>query len=542
MRNNQPLFFLILFSLASLMASAQVPVYSSYPPTEASPIRPTIFLDFDGQTVSGTQWNNTVGTIYAAPAILPADSITEIFNRIAEDYRPFNINVTTDSTKYWAAPSKQRIRVIFTDSHSWYYQAVGGVALTGSFTRGDNTPCWVFTTALKNNVKNIAEAGAHEAGHTLGLRHQAKYDAACGKISDYHSGNGSGEIGWAPIMGVGYSKNFTTWHVGPTSLGCTTSQSDLSVIVRPNGNGVTYRTDDYSETFAGAQATPTSNNRFELSGVIAQTEDKDMFKFVVTNPSRLQLTAIPYSVGANNTGSDLDLQVQLFNESQMQVGSYNPEPLLSSVVDTTLMPGTYYLLVDGKGNQFASEYGSLGSYALEGDIEEHIVLPLHKLELKGVNVAGLHQLSWEIIADEAIMKQVLEVSVNGNGFQPLSEIAASGRSHQYYPNATGSIQYRVNVLFDNGRQYYSNTVVLRPAGSTAPKPQLVSNLIRTHVLQVNSPATYQYTVADFSGRVVSAGTITQGTPNVSLSGLANGAYTIRFSSGSEHVVEKFIKQ
>ena len=40
-------------------------------------------------------------------------------------------------------------------------------------------------------------------------------------------GLGSGEIGWAPIMGVGYYKNFTLWNNGPNSFGCTNYQSDL---------------------------------------------------------------------------------------------------------------------------------------------------------------------------------------------------------------------------------------------------------------------------------------------------------------------------
>ncbi|MCW3073254.1 MAG: hypothetical protein JWP69_323 [Flaviaesturariibacter sp.] len=541
MRNIKSLLFLALLFLVSFAATAQVPVFDSYPPTAASPVRPTIFLDFDGQTVSGTQWNNTAGTINAGPANLSTEKITEIFNRIAEDYRPFNINVTTDSTKYFGAPAKKRIRVILTSSHTWYSQPVGGVAYTGSFTWGDNTPCWVFTTALGDNVKKISEAGAHEAGHTLGLRHQASYDASCVKISDYNAGTGTGEIGWAPIMGVGYSKNFTTWHLGPTSVGCTTSQSDLGMITRPNANGVTYRTDDYTDGFLGATTAAVTNNEFEVSGVIAQSEDKDMFQFQVTNPGRFRLTAVPYSVGTNNSGSDLDLQVQLFDANKVQVGSYNPEPLLSSVIDTALAAGTYYLLVDGKGNQFATEYGSLGSYALEGTIEDFRVLPLHKLELKGVNQAGLHQFNWEIVADEAITKQVLEASSNGRNFSPVTEMSISGRAHSYYPNASGTLQYRLNVTFDNGRQYYSNIIVLRPAASAAQKPQLVTNIIRANTLLVMSQGSFRYSVADFSGRVIEEGNITEGTNTLPLFMLSGGAYTIRFSNGSEQFVEKFIK-
>lgn len=534
MKNIYSSLLLLLLSVFSLSSFAQVPLYSSY--TTGSP---TIFLDFDGQTVSGTQWNS-VGTIVAGPSNLTSAQITQIYDRIAEDYRPFNINVTTDSTQYFAAPAKQRMRVIFTISHQWYYQAVGGISYINSFSWGDNTPCWVFTAALQYNTKNISEAGAHEAGHTLGLRHQASYSTTCAKLTDYNSGTGSGEIGWAPIMGVGYSKNFTTWTLGPNSLGCSTMQSDLSVITKA-ANGVTYRTDDYAETFAEAAAAPLAGDSFNVSGVITTSDDKDMFKFVVTEPSRFQLTAVPYNVGANNNGSDLDMQVQLFDATQTVAGSYNPAPLLNSVVDTTLTPGTYYLLVDGKGNQFASEYGSLGSYSMKGDLSPFRVLPLHKLELKGTNNNGLHQLNWEAVADETITKQVIEVSSGGSSFHQLTEVGMGARSYSYYPNASNALQYRISVTFDNGRQYYSNVINLR-SNQTSQKPVLVSNLIKTSVLQVNSPASYNYTITDLNSRVLAQGKLAEGYSDISLGSVANGAYLIRFVNNGEQFVEKFVKQ
>jgi hypothetical protein len=535
MKNIFPKLLPLLLLCVSVAATAQVPVYNSYP----VPGAPTIFLDFDGQTVSGTQWNSGVGTIAAGPSNLDSSKITEVYNRIAEDYRPFNINVTTDSAKYFAAPVKQRMRVIFTISHSWYYQAVGGISYIGSFTWGDNTPCWVFTAALNYNVKNISEAGAHEAGHTLGLRHQARYDANCVKLSDYSTGTGTGEIGWAPIMGVGYSKNFTTWTEGQSSVGCTTIQSDISVITKA-ANGVTYRPDDYAETFSGAAAAPLVDNEFDVSGVIIKSDDKDMFKFTVATAGRFQLTAIPYSVGANNTGSDLDMQVQLYDAAQAQMGSYNPEPLLNSVIDTVLDPGTYYLLVDGKGNQFASEYGSLGSYELQGAFSAFAVLPVHKMELKGVNDNGMHKLSWEIVADERITRQVLETSVNGQDYYAVTELSTAARAYSYFPNAGKTVQYRVSVDFDNGRHYYSNLVALR--NKTAQKPELQANIVSSGTLVVTSPSNYSYVITDYSGRELSRGTIAQGSSTIRLTGMASGAYLVRFSNESEQHVEKFIRQ
>jgi hypothetical protein len=211
----------ILLSVIGLFFSiaiySQVPIYNSYPSAT-----PTIYLDFDGEYLDGTSWNYN-GPLNLGPSNLTNSQITEIFNRISEDYRPFTINVTTDSTKYWSAPTNKRMRVIFTISSSWYGSA-GGVSYVGSFTWGDNTPCFVFTALLNYKTKYIAEAGSHEAGHTLGMNHQSSWDANCVKLNEYNYGTGSGEIGWAPIMGSGYYQNFTLWHNGSNPWGCTAQQ------------------------------------------------------------------------------------------------------------------------------------------------------------------------------------------------------------------------------------------------------------------------------------------------------------------------------
>src|SRR5689334_1917754 len=102
------LTILLIGLLFSVCSYSQIPIYNSYPSAAA-----TVFLDFDGQYVDGTSWNWS-GPLTLGPANVSTDQITEIFNRVSEDYRPFNVNITTDSTKYWAAPPTQRTRVILT--------------------------------------------------------------------------------------------------------------------------------------------------------------------------------------------------------------------------------------------------------------------------------------------------------------------------------------------------------------------------------------------------------------------------------------------
>src|SRR4051812_28432031 len=174
---------LALLACITINASAQVPTLSSNPGASAA-----IFLDFDGQMITGTPWNG-VDALTCAGSGLTAAQITEVFDRVAEDYRPFDINVTTDSLQFLQATATKRMRVVVTTT-SDFYPGVGGVSFIGSFIWGDDTPCFVFSAALSYKVKNIAEAVAHEAGHTLGLYHQAVYDQNCALVSSYNTGTG----------------------------------------------------------------------------------------------------------------------------------------------------------------------------------------------------------------------------------------------------------------------------------------------------------------------------------------------------------------
>jgi len=522
---------LMLFFISTLTATAQVPLLSSNPTATA-----VVFLDFDGHTVNGTSWNYA-GPIYCGASGLNNTQITEVFNRVAEDYRPFAINVTTDSTKFLAAPVTNRMRVILTVTSSWYGSA-GGVAFVGSFVWGDDHPCFVFSALLNYNVKNISEASSHEAGHTLGLYHQSTYNASCVKTSDYNYGTGTGEIGWAPIMGAGYYQNLTLWNNGPNSYGCTNYQSDLDIIT--TGNGFTYRTDDHLATFAGATNKSFAGNQFTASGIIERNTDQDMIKFTQPGIGRFQLSAIPYSVGASNSGSNLDLQVTLFNAAQTQLNIYNPGTLLSSVIDTVLNPGTYYLRLEGKGNVYAPNYASLGSYSLQGDWSAS-TLPLRTLKLHGVLNGDNHQLSWIIDADEQVIQQVLEVSSDGRNFSPVIQPDIVARSYMYRPNISSTVQYRINVTFDNGKQYYSNIVTLRKTGATT-RPKLISNLFATTSFEVSSPGVYNYMVYDLNGKTLAQGKLANGSNIITSDNITNGMYFIRFTNGSEQWIDKFVKQ
>jgi len=527
-------FFKSILGLLSISTAvtltAQVPILNSDPAAPA-----VIFLDFDGQTVTGTSWNYN-GPIYCGAAGLDSTKITKIFNRVAEDYRPFNVNVTTDSTKYFAAPATKRMRAILTVTSEWYGSA-GGVAFVGSFIWGDNTPCFIFTALLGNSTKNIAEASSHEVGHTLGLYHQSAYDSNCVKTSDYNYGVGSGEIGWAPIMGAGYYKNLTQWNNGPNSFGCTNYQNDLDVIT--TYAGLSYRTDDHASTFASAPTINFTANQFSVNGEIEKNTDQDMIKFTLPGIGNLTIDAIPYNVGTGNSGSNLDIQATLYSSSQTELGVYNPESLLSTQIDTLLDPGTYYLKVEGKGNIYAPNYASLGSYTISGTYSAGNPLPLRRLELTGQVNGELHNLNWLIDADEQVVEQSLDYSTDGRNFNPMATPGVRDRSFGYKPLSAGKILYRLRVKFDNGKQYVSNIITLR--NSTGPKPQLQGNFIYGNNIVISSPGNFNYTIMDITGKIAGEGKLTNGINNLSVSFVTGGMYMIRYTNGSDQWTDKFVR-
>lgn len=542
MKNLLRSVLLLLLFVSARTLQAQVPLLNSYPSSGT-----VIFLDFDGHTVENTSWNIT-GPIVCGPSGLTSDQITEIFNRVAEDYRIFSLNVTTDSTKYLAASWDKRMRVVVTNTN-WYNALAGGVSDVGSFGNIDDSPCFVFSASLNLNSKKVSEAISHEAGHTLGLYHQAVFDNSCVRVTDYNSGQGSGEIGWAPIMGLGYAQNMTVWNYGPNSYGCGVIQSDITRILTNTGvpGRPTLRTDDYASTFAGASTATFTNNQFVINGIIGKvttgdSTDQDMIKFTTTATGRFRLNAIPFNVGTSNAGSDLDMQVTLYTAAQTQLNVFNPGSLLSSVIDTNLNAGTYYLKVEGKGNQYAPAYGSVGSYSLQG-LTGLAALPLHRLELRGSINNDMHQLSWVIEADEQVTQQLLEMSTDGRNFTTLNDAAAAVRNYAYRPVSGSTVQYRLNVTFDNGRQYYSNVVTLKNTGPHQ-RPQLISNFITGSTIEVSSPGNFSYQVFDYNGRAVASGTLTNGSNMIRNAGItAAGMYIIRFSDGgTSQWMDKFIKQ
>jgi hypothetical protein len=351
-----------------------------------APNTATILLDFDGQTVTDPYWTaftNNQPFVCGPDTSMTTAQMTRVFNLVAEDFRPFTINVTTDSAVFLATPITRRTRVIITQSWQWYGNA-GGVAYLESWRWGGlgygTIPCFVFSSLLKGDDKDVAEAVTHEVGHTLGLFHQSQYrnvdTDSCAFVTEYHAGRGTprSETSWSPIMGVSYFRNLSLWHNDRTTS-CTRFQDDLAIIAS-TANFVKYRTDDVGNDRSTSRLMLDQN--YAINGIINTTNDVDYYRFDYTKTGQFRADAKPYSPGPKiffdafepkdntpNQGANIDLKLQLYRNDVL-IREYNSLTKVDALIDTILNPGIYYLVVSNTENPNIYNYGMLGSYNITG--------------------------------------------------------------------------------------------------------------------------------------------------------------------------------
>ena len=218
----------------------------------------TIYLDFDGHVTTHWGWTrlNNDQAIVTQAFDIDGDSsnfsdtelsrIQYIWQRVAEDFIPFDVNVTT------ADPGEEALRLssntdeewgtrVVIGAGDWLGAAAGGVAYLSTFAYSEDLPAFVFPNYLGNGHEQAtAEAISHEVGHTLGLEHDGHGE------NDYYLGHSVGNSGWAPIMGASYYQEVTQWSQGEYS-GATSQEDDLAIIT--SQNGFDYRVDDHGNSF-----------------------------------------------------------------------------------------------------------------------------------------------------------------------------------------------------------------------------------------------------------------------------------------------------
>ncbi|MFD0805202.1 fibronectin type III domain-containing protein [Nocardioides caeni] len=300
--------------------------------------------------------------------------ILEVWARVAEDYAPFDIDVTTEEPPLgdlWRSTSNDQrygTRVAFSTGSRIQADicngACGGIAWIGTFdaiTSGETrSPAWVFPSSLGNRAKSMAEAASHEVGHNLGLSHDGTTS------SSYYGGTSL----WGPLMGSPYSSGVSQWSKGDYSRA--DNHEDDYAVMLANGAGVR---DD--EAGASVETAVPLANLPGGRGYITSRSDVDWL--TVEDCTRtVQVEANPASVGPN-----LDIKIELRSATGAVISSAAPETVrtssgisgLAASLQSTVTPGgPYYVTVSGVGSLPGGggtwsggydDYGSMGSYDLQ---------------------------------------------------------------------------------------------------------------------------------------------------------------------------------
>jgi hypothetical protein len=375
----------------STVSSVLVPI-SHLPALHSRPgASKVIFIDFDGHVITNTAWNKiaSYGPVTrwdCRPYDTDGDettfsevelaAITQIWQRVAEDFAPFDVNVTTEQPATWhedvcfVLVTKDVDKNGVKCPHFGY----GGIAYLDTF--GDphsvfgTNDCYAPVWVMEMTVPNTAEAISHEAGHAFGLHHDGTTSL------EYYYGHDNGSISWGPIMGAAYYKKISQWSKGDYKDANNTYEDDIAIIAGFLG----YRPDDHGGSHETATVlTNLAAGDFEASGVIGQTGEVDVFSFT-TSGGEVSISAAPYrstsEYSYTSWGGNLDVLMELYNEEGTVVASNNPTLLATAGLSVTLPAGTYYLHIKptGVGNPTGAtptgyvQYGSLGQYNLSGVI------------------------------------------------------------------------------------------------------------------------------------------------------------------------------
>nr|MBA3484103.1 hypothetical protein [Pirellulales bacterium] len=352
----------------------------------------TIYLNFTGNKVA-EEWNTERGDLsglvtYAFdtdgdPSQFSVNEqymIRQIWEIVAEDYAPFDVDVTTDYAGPFGNGQALNVAIGGTDRDQLLST---GIARADGFSNFSTLPSVVVTTNVRyqmaysaatpelksrglydrdlgtselkaqkdeiirrymdlvewETMVAIGNTVSHESGHAFGLVHHENFVEGTP-----HTEYSVGTVTWTPIMGSNLSTDRHTW-----SYPDVTFQDQLEVLADDLGA----RTDDHPDAYATPLIAADSGLLFEQSGIITTMDDADAFSF------RVQYDGI-YHVAVNVPQfGNLDSRFELYSPGDL-VGAGNNFDQLSETGQFLLEAGKDYLLVV-KSN---GVYGDLGRYTV----------------------------------------------------------------------------------------------------------------------------------------------------------------------------------
>jgi hypothetical protein len=459
----------------------------------------TIYLDFNGHVSTGTTWslafpelgNSFTTTAYTLDADLnfsnlELENIQRIWQIVAEDMAPFDVNVTTID------PGVEKLRNTGGSDTQWgmraivgdggpAFDAAGGIAFLNSFDGSTDVGCFTYQSNRGDTNLSVANTISHEVGHTFGLDH----DGRTSPVEEYFDGHGSGVTAWGPIMGSGFGVPLDPYRVFHWSRGeyanSSNTEDDLSIITTNNGFG--FRPDDVGNTTTTAQLLAPATvpvvigTGVELlaSGVIETRTDVDLFRLVTSGG------AVTIDLSNLSDSPNLDVELALLDSTGAVTTVVNPANALNASLSTNLAAGTYYIRVDGVGfgdplTNGYTDYGSIGVYNLR------VVAPVN-------NPPVIAPQSFSVAENSAVgtvVGRVAATDPDGNTFRFSITGGNPGSTFAIDP-VTGEITVASNQSLD-----FETTPVFRltvSALDNGSPPATGTGTITVNLSNVNEPGT-----------------------------------------------------
>ena len=497
----------------------------------------TIYLDFNGHQISGTAWNSggLPSSYWAEPysidglssfSTVELDAIQSIWQRVAEDFAPLDVDVTTEEppadaiTRSGTSDLVYGTRALITNMPEYSSTcSCGGVAYVGVFDEPTShafyQPALVFPHMLGYSTKAVAEATSHEVGHNLGLLHDGTSTVG------YYRGHGA----WAPIMGVGDERPVVQWSRGEYS-GANNREDDFAVMA---ANGALLAADDHGNL--PGSATLVAGPSVAAAGVITTDADVDVFA-VDAGAGVASFTVTPAAASPN-----LDVGIQLLSSAGAVVTSADPPSLyvsddtavgLDATLSATLAGGRYYLAVTGVGSGSASTgytgYGSVGRYTVAGTVPAGVVVsPAPQVSIADVSVTegntGTTTATFTVSLSAAATSDVTVTAATADGSALAPGDYAGATSAIVIPAGQTAASFAVAVVGD---------AVVEPDESFAVS---LSNSVGATI--GDGSATGRIVNDDVAGRTISVGDVSVTEGN---SGTRYAAFTLRLSSASSSSV------
>lgn len=328
-----------------------------------------IYLDFDGETVSGRAWNS--GATFAClpfdidgnPNDVSAEElnrIRDIWERVSEDFSIWDVDVTTERPSVFTQTTAHALITVgntITPSGT----IAGGIAYLNVFGvpyYHFYSPAFVYYNNLINgNPKFVAEAVSHEIGHNLGLSHDGTNTVS------YYSGHGTGSTGWAPIMGVGYAQPITQWSKGEYP-NANNLEDDLAIITSK------IQRIPLPQNYLRLGANSSCNFYYTGSSRVRYSNEMTSWDFSAYNRSSITVRVTPYQSTWNSNptyrGNNLDAVLIIIKDWTV-LDYQQPSGTADIVLTRDVEAGQYLIAVGGSGDPTIpfSSYGSLGQYNID---------------------------------------------------------------------------------------------------------------------------------------------------------------------------------